>query len=379
MSNVILYGSGLQVLSIARSLRECQHNVYVVCDKTDRISKHCRYIKRCIFTNIDEIEALIAIINEEAIDVIIPMEDRWAYSLASHKEKIEAETKAKCAICSLQLYEMVSNKTTLMQFCAENNIPHPKTMIANNDYISALKDLSFPILIKPSYSEGARGIRIVESKNELLNILPNHIAEYGECSIQEYIENDHYYNVMLYRTSDGKYSNHVITNIKRFYPIKGGSSSLCTTIENDALLSICKNLLDKLNWVGFADFDVLEKGDGDFRIIEINPRVPASVRAAAISGINYGEIIVKNTLTSDLPNYIYSPGKHLRYLGLDIAWFISSPTRFKTSPSWFNFLGKNIYYQEGGYKDWRAMLESIISGINKIISPSFRKQKSGMN
>jgi predicted ATP-grasp superfamily ATP-dependent carboligase len=179
--------------------------------------------------------------------------------------------------------------------------------------------------------------------------------------------------------ADGNWGNYTITKIMRYYPIKGGSSSFCVTIENEKLLNICKEILDKLGWIGFADFDVLEKGDGDYRVIEINPRIPASVKAAAISGVNFGEMIVKDILGEGLPKYTYTPGMQLRCLGLDIAWFLSSPNRWKCKPSWFKFFGKNLAYQEGGSKDFMAMCTSIWMGIKKQLDPSFRKQKSGMN
>lgn len=51
--------------------------------------------------------------------------------------------------------------------------------------------------------------------------------------------------------------------------------------------------MEILDWVGFADFDVLRTKNGDFKIIEINPRVPASIRAAEISGVNFPALIVE--------------------------------------------------------------------------------------
>lgn len=378
MSNIILYGGGLQVLSIARSLKESGHNVYVVNDENSLI-KHCRYVVSHVTLPNGDIDGLLNQVLSWGIDVIIPMEDKWAEELSANKATIENQTSAKCAVCNIDVFRLASDKTSLLSFCRTHNLPHPKTAILNDNIDNIVDYVGFPSLIKPSISEGARGIVLVNSKEELCAIAATHIQQYGECSLQEYIENDHYYNVMLYRCADGTFANYVVTNISRFYPIKGGSSSLCTTIENTKLVDICQQVLNKLGWVGFADFDVLEKGEGDYRIIEINPRVPASVRAAAISGVNFGNIIVSDILTGSIPSYTYTPGKQLRYLGLDIAWFISSPMRFKTKPCWFKFFGKNLFYQEGGYKDWKAMLASIYIGVKKMLSPSFRKQKSGMN
>ena len=378
MSNILLYGGGLQVLSIARSLKEVGHNVYVVNDENGLI-KYSRYVVSHITLPEVDVVGLLNQVRTWDIDVIIPMEDKWAERLSVNKEIIESQTSAKCAVCDIDVFRLASDKTSLLSFCKTHNFPHPKTAIIDHNIDCIVEYVGFPSLIKPSISEGARGIVLVNSKEELCAIISSHLQQYGECSLQEYIENDHYYNVMLYRRIDGSFANHVVTNISRFYPIKGGSSSLCTTIENTKLVDICKQVLNKLGWVGFADFDVLEKGKGDYRIIEINPRVPASVRAAAISGVNFGDIIVSDTLTGHIPSYTYTPGKQLRYLGLDIAWFISSPMRFKTKPCWFKFFGKNLFYQEGGYKDLKAMLASMYMGVQKMLSPSFRKQKSGMN
>ena len=67
---------------------------------------------------------------------------------------------------------------------------------------------------------------------------------------------------------------------------------LCETIQNETLVCICKDILDALDWVGFADFDIMESKSGEYKVIEINPRVPASIHAAYIAGVNYPEMIV---------------------------------------------------------------------------------------
>jgi predicted ATP-grasp superfamily ATP-dependent carboligase len=144
-------------------------------------------------------------------------------------------------------------------------------------------------------------------------------------------------------------------------------------------LSICKDVLDKLNWEGFADFDVLETKTGDYKVIEINPRIPASVRASAISGVNFGEIIVCDLMCNSRPKYMYQTGKSLRYIGLDIAWFLASSNRFSSQPSWFRFFDKNVYCQEGGFSDFIAMMYSFFSGVKKMLSPSFMRAKKKMN
>lgn len=382
MANVLLFGGGLQSLSIARGLKDEEHNVINISDSAS-VGKYSKFIDSFYSIQLATatVSSIIEFINKHQIDILIPTEDEYAEWLSSYRDAIELNSNCRCAIVDKKLFSRVINKSDLLEFCRNNNIPHPITSRVSVDSINdAVQRVGFPALIKPNISNGSRGIVPVNDIKELRDKLPNIISQYGECSLQEFIYNpDHYYNCMLYRYSDGSFGPSVVTKITRFYPIKGGSSSFCTTIENPKIVDICSRLLSELNWTGFADFDILEKGEGDFRIIEINPRVPASLHAAYVSGVDFGEIIVDDLLGLPRPPMRYIPGEQLRFLGLDLAWFLSSSNRFSSTPSWFKFFGPHLHYQEGGLKDYRAMIYSIWRGVLKQLSPSFRKSKSGMN
>ena len=127
-----------------------------------------------------------------------------------------------------------------------------------------------------------------------------------------------------------------------------------------------------MNWEGFADFDVLDAGNDNFKIIEINPRVPASVAIAEHSGVQFPQMIIADLLEEEIPVFNYKTGVSLRFLGLDIAWFVSSGQRFKCRPSWFKFCGKDLFYQEGGAKEFRAFMYSMFIGVSKF----FKKKRA---
>lgn len=382
MANVVLFGGGLQTLSLARGLKQHNNEIVSIGD-SHSVGKFSRYVDKFVVFDItkDTLEALIEYIKKWSIEVIIPTEDEYAKWLSDNKNIIESATNAKCAVVGPALFNKVINKSLLIEECKKANVPHPKTLqITGSNIIEVAAEIEFPALIKPDVSNGSRGICKVDNIHQLSELSIEITKQFGSCSLQEFIDQPgHYYNVMLYRYNDGEFGPYVATKITRFYPIKGGSSSFCTTIKDDKLVEICKTLLDHLKWSGFADFDVLEKGSGDYRIIEINPRVPASLHAALVSGIDFGQMIVDDLISNKRNDAIYTPGEQLRFLGLDIAWFLSSPNRFRVRPSWFKFFGKHMHYQEGGLKDFKAMVYSILQGIRKQMSPSFRKAKAGMN
>ena len=303
--------------------------------------------------------------------MLIPVSDMTVPFISKNKRRIEEKYGVRCAVPDYEQVFCVEDKSRFMAFCERNDIPHPKTRRLTEETLEeAASDICFPALIKPDYSVGARGITRVDSTEELKRKYPVIYGQFGACTLQELIENEeYYYNVMLYRGKDGRFQAYAISKIVRMFPVHAGSSSCLVTVENDELLQICKDCLDKLNWVGMADFDVLQRLDnGEYKIIEINPRVPASLKSAAVSGINYPELIVRDLFGMPLPRQQYAPGKVLRYLGIDLLWFMKSPNRFTTKPSWLKLLGKEVFYQDI-YRDdpsswWTWLVEGFLKFVN---------------
>ena len=379
--NILIVGGGLQALSVARSLKKERYSVIALLQRGD-ISTKSKYIDKLYTIDItpthkeEYLSSVHRVLQVHAISVIIPLSDVTAEFLSINKVELEHEYHLKCAIPNYDIFQKANDKWQLLALCKENFIPHPQTQLLTSSNLQEAADaIGFPALIKPNISVGARGITMVYSLSDLQDKYDGILRKYGECTLQEYIDNSGapYYNVMMYRNAKGNIINTVIIEIIRYYPIKGGSSSFCRTVESKELSEICTKTLEVLNWTGFADFDILQTKDGDFKIIEINPRVPASIRAAEVSGINFPALIVNDMLGIKISPYAYVPNKQLRYLGLDIMWFISSNRRFSCIPSWFIFFSRNLYYQESG-----AIFFSLFSGLKKICSSSFRKSKSGI-
>ena len=164
-----------------------------------------------------------------------------------------------------------------------------------------------------------------------------------------------------------------------YFPLKGGTSCYSETVEHPFLLEQCERCLDKLNWHGFADFDVLEdKRTGELKIIEINPRVPSSLQASFAAGVNFAKIFVDEYLGNGAEVFDmrkYKTGQQVRWFGLDVMWFLMSPQRFSFRPSWFKFWGKNVSYHDGTWRDPMPMIAGSLQGVVKYLDPNFRKAK----
>lgn len=368
--NVLILGGGLQALSTAHSLWKKGISACCIAEDHEEI-KHSRFIHAFYpFKAKDFLPYLLDIVSKEKIGLIIPMSDYMADFLSRHKQQIESECRAYCPVPEYSTFIQGADKSSLMSFCAEHGFAHPRTFALSDTNIEkAADEVGFPAIIKPNRSVGARGITPVRSLKELQVKYPDINKRYGCCTLQEYIdcEGDPYYNVMLYRSRDGKILGYTIIEILRYFPIKAGSSSLCRTVEEPALLAECTKVLDKLNWEGMADFDVLRNKKGEYKIIEINPRVPASLRAADIAGVNFPEIMLHDALGLPKKDYSYQTNRYLRYFGLDIMWLINSPERFKAKPCWLLSIGRKTYFQDIYAQDHHTWFAWLVSGFQRFL------------
>ena len=364
---ILLLGGGLQALCCGKSLKALYYQVDAVSDDLQVVKSK---FFRTVYTDMDSAsEQIYPLLEKQKYDVLIPMVDMNVSFLSKNKHYIESKFGCKCACADNDLLKIVEDKHVFMEFCQKNSIPHPQTcVLTEHTYDDAIKKVGFPALVKPDFSIGARGITRVDTIDELKKVFPIVQESFGACTLQEFIDNkEYYYNVMLYRNAEGRFLAHTIIKIVRMYPVDAGSSSCCISVENDELLQICKDCLDKLNWVGMADFDVLQRLDNkEFKIIEINARVPASLKGSFISGVNFPEVIVKDLLDQSVPKYKYKTGNVMRYLGIDIMWFMKSAKRFQVNPSWFNFIGKNIFYQDIYKEDMSTWWTWLAEGLKKL-------------
>lgn len=388
MNVLLLNGENVQTICVARSLRQQGHFVVVFANSrfsSGYASKYInkKYVSPDIIKCCSEFEAyLYEYLTKTQIDLIIPMGDDSATFLSQKKEHIESTYKCRCAVPTYSIFNIANDKQLLMELCEKYSLPHPRTRGISMDNIDSVAEyVGFPSMIKPNISAGAKGIVKVDTKEELKLKLPSIIKQFGDSTLQEYVQQSgHYYNVMLYRDRNGLIAAYTIIKILRYFPIKGGSSCYCQTVEHPYLLEKCKEVLECLDWRGFADFDILEDvKSGELKIIEINPRVPSSLQASVAAGVDFAKIIIADEFGEDPdpPFSTYVTGKEIRWFGLDVMWFIFSNQRLIFRPSWFKFFGRNVSYQDGSIKDPMPMMAGCIAGVLKYLNPKFRKSKLG--
>lgn len=383
MYNILLLGSGTQALAIIKPLHKSGNKIYMIIGKKGNYADVSKYVdKKFLFDAVVDTEEyltfVISIIEKNNIDVLIPTGDATAEFISRNKAILQKYVHFKAP--DLQNFLKGYDKNLLMKLCRENGFPHPLTIdLAEIDYMdeNAFKAFPYPGILKPNYTTGGRGMVLIHSYQELVQMYPEIKKEYGECHLQRYIANaSRQVKFQLYVNDEGELINHSVMDKVRWYPVKGGSSCCSVSIDDEKMVSICYEILKKIHWVGFADFDTI--GDSvtqELLIMEINPRIPACLGAAIRAGINWGQIMVDDCMEQPQKKYEYRVGVALRHLGFDFLWFLQSPHRFKVKPSWFHFFGSNVYYQDFDFFDQRPFWIGTYHNMQKTFNKKFRKSK----
>lgn len=388
---LILDGGAAHAMAIAECLKKSGYGVAVICDDKNEYGYHTKFADER-YLGVDShkkeyAEFMLKFLKEHQFDVLIPTSDTAAEFMSFHKEELEQLTGV--LMPGREVFEKGYDKNNLMTVCRENGFPHPQTIdlkglevdkLHEFEKFEGLKNFPYPGLLKPNLTSGGRGMTLVNSIEELLKVYPAIHDQYGDCHLQQFIkEGGRQVKVQIMTDKNGDMAYSSVIWKQRYYPVNGGSSCCNVTIDNPEIASVCGKVLKAIGWIGFADFDLIEDPQTkQLLIMEINPRIPACVRSAFKSGMDYATMIADMTLGKPLREYKYESGKRLRHLGFDALWFLKSPNRFKSEPSWFKFFGRNLYYQDWIYGDFSAFFWGTWGNFKKQMDPEFRKAKAGV-
>lgn len=102
---------------------------------------------------------------------------------------------------------------------------------------------------------------------------------------QAYVDGPEYCFRALFRDGDP-----LVTSQKRLhrgYKYARGPSVYHEAVDHPGLAAAGRALLAELDWEGFASAGFIQNDDGEFELLEVNPRIPASVPVDVHAGVDY--------------------------------------------------------------------------------------------
>ena len=207
--------------------------------------------------------------------------------------------------------ELAADKARLHAHAAALGLPVPRQFtLADHP--------PFPVVVK--YREGeALGLpadqryAIVGNRAELERIYRAFDARQASPVIQEYLAGPGYGCSAAFDI-EGRPLGHFVHQRLREYPVRGGPSALAVSVEHPALADRSLRLLDSLRWTGPAMVEWKQDAQGNFRLLEINPRFWGTLPLAIAAGADFPLMIYRSLSAGPQPPAGYASGVRLRFL-----------------------------------------------------------------
>lgn len=310
--------------------------------------------------------ALLKVLKADHYDVTIPMTDFSATMLSRHKEELLQYTRP--AVNDLDVFMQAGDKLNTMIACMDKNIPCPYTLREVKSIDDVLNsDIQYPFIIKPRIGYGSIGFHVIRTEEDLRKVFDSSMKEHGDMLVQEYIpQTDIQYKCEVFIDGDGEVKSAVVFDKTRWYPIDGGSTCCSASVKRPDIVESSVELLKAIGWRGYGDVDLIQDPrDKVAKVMEINPRITASVKVCFAAGVDFARQIVEYEMGMPVTDYPdYEVDRRLRYMHTDLLWFIESPNRFKAKPSWFSF--KRTTDQIWSLKDPWPWFTYTIQGFAKF-------------
>ena len=365
--------SSRQVLPMAKAFAKLGFDVVTVQGKRSDLGAITRYAsKKIVVQGVDDdydtaYSFYKSILEQGEYDLAVPLSDFSAGILAGLKKEIEEKTKTKIATNDEYIFSLASDKLNTMKVCMENGIPCPHTFDEISSYNDIPESVSYPLLIKPRISCGSIGLHIADNRDELKKYIEKSKNEAnGEILVQEFIpQTGKQYNGHFFIDENGEAKMALISQKCRWFPLDGGAATMCVTLHHEHIQNMCLRLLNIIGWRGYCDIDMMEDPrDGSIRIIEINARISANVKLCFAAGIDVARLLAELYLGNGVSNCLEYPDNIcLRCIHTDLLWFIKSPERFSSKPSWFKI--KNTKDQIFSFTDPVPFITFSVSSLFK--------------
>ena len=274
---------------------------------------------------------LEAVLNYSGVRVIIPSSDGTIAMLRQHRARLEQ--RVHLALASEAAMSIAVNKERTLAVAKQLGlgIPEGITVHTLDEIPEALRDVGLPAVVKPieswlwSGEQGARFVsRLVTTPEEAHQAVDELTRFGGKTLFQKFLSGKREAVSFLY--AGGTIYARFAQWAKRTEPPLGGQSVLRQSIAVPADIGDqAERLVREIDLEGYSEVEFRRDSKGVPYLMEINPRLSASVEIAVRSGVDFPYLLYQwangepiDTVTG------YRIGGWMRYLKGDIMTTIEA-------------------------------------------------------
>jgi len=222
------------------------------------------------------LDRLFQIVKMYQVEVLMPSSGSDIYPYSENRKQL-AEMGAEAIVSDRDKLEICRDKMLTFQTLS-NKFVLPFTT-AESDKID-----TFPVLAKPRFGKGSRGIVKIDDESDLRYI----ISKRDDLVFQEYLPGTEY-TVDVLSDLDGK---PIIAVPRIRMQTKAGISTKGRVLRDPALEMDCMKIAELVGIRGPCCMQMKESAEGRLKLIEINPRMGGGTIFTSLAGANFPAMLL---------------------------------------------------------------------------------------
>lgn len=274
-------------------------------------------------------DRVLDICKKEKVDVFFPNVSAEVEAVVARKDEFE-RMGVHLSVSSLESVAISNNKLHTYQALENAGIPVPRYYGVHSveDFVEGMKYMGYPekpVCIKIVNGSGSRGVRIIDagksryqifayekpnsfytSYDDMLAILKS-ADKLEEMMLVEFMHNPEFTVDLLAEKGQ------VVYEVGRENVVSLMSIAQETVVKYDELAyKVSADVVRLFGMDGNVGFDFMRNDKGEAVLMDINPRITATVSVIAASGVNLIYLRVKQLLGEKLPKVNPMYGTRLR-------------------------------------------------------------------
>lgn len=241
------------------------------------------------------IDITLDICKEHKIDAVLCLNDLELPILAENKAKFEA-LGVKVIVSAPEVIDICFDKYKTAQWVESIGLNAPKTYVTLASAKEALAkgEIAFPLFMKPRWGSGSIGLETIDDMEELdiyyhllmkkikKTILATASVGYEYIMIQEKLTGNEF-GLDVMNDLDG---NNVAVSVKQKLAMRAGETDKALTVDLPEVREMGAAIGRNLKHIGNLDVDIMQRANGDYCVLELNPRFGGGYPFSYEAGVN---------------------------------------------------------------------------------------------
>ena len=247
------------------------------------------------------IDITLDVCKKYQVNALLCLNDLELPILAENKARF-AELGVTVIVSDPAVIDICFDKYKTAQWVESIGLNAPKTYVTLASAKDALAkgEISFPLFMKPRWGSGSIGLETIDDMEELDIYYHLLMKKIKKTILATASVGDEY--IMIQEKLTGKEfgldvmndlkGNHVAVSVKQKLAMRAGETDKAVTVDIPVVTEMGHKIGENLHHIGNLDVDIMQRANGDYCVLELNPRFGGGYPFSYEAGANMPKAIL---------------------------------------------------------------------------------------